>query len=128
MKNILLPVDGSKRSLRSLEAVKRLFPPEKTSVTVLTVAPGLVSAGRETEILGVLADCAAYLEEYETKTVFLRGVAGAVIVGYAKEKGCGTIVMTRSSRGPLHKMGSVTAYVAKHADEANLVILRELTQ
>lgn len=125
MKEILLPVDGSERSQRSLEAVKRVYPPDQAALTILTVAPGVESAGKEERILAQLEAYAQEMAGYAVKTVFLRGVAGPVIVDYAREKGMDAIVMTRSSRGPLMKLGSVTAHVVKHADFLNLIVLRE---
>lgn len=125
MKEVLLPVDGSERSLRSLEAVKRIYPPGQAALTILMVAPSMVSAGKEEKILAQLAQYAQEMEGYAVKTVFLRGVAGPVIVDYAREKKMDAIVMTRSSRGPLMKLGSVTAHVVKHADFLSLFVLRE---
>jgi len=43
MKEVLLPVDGSERSLHSLEAVKRIYPPDQAALTILMVAPGVES-------------------------------------------------------------------------------------
>ena len=39
--------------------------------------------------------------------------------------GIDTIVMTRSSRGPLRRMGSVAAYVVKNAGFLDIVVMRE---
>lgn len=125
MMKLLLPIDGSPRSLRSIETITRIVPPEKASITILTVAPGLESARTETEVLGALELYASILDPYEVKTVFLRGIAGPVIVQYAKEEKFDAIVMTRSSRGPMHKMGSVSSHVAKHADFLSLILLQE---
>ena len=125
MKEVLLPVDGSERSLHSLEAVKRIYPPDQAALTILMVAPGVESAGKEERILGLLEQYALEMEGYEVKTVFLRGVVGPVIVDYAREKEMDAIVMTRSSRGPLMRLGSVSAHVVKHADFLHLFVLRE---
>ena len=37
MKKILLPVDGSKRSLRTVEAVKQLCDPAESDITIVKV-------------------------------------------------------------------------------------------
>ena len=70
MKEVLLPVDGSERSLHSLEAVKRIYPPDQAALTILMVAPGVESAGKEERILGLLEQYALEMEGYEVKTVF----------------------------------------------------------
>lgn len=125
MLKLLLPIDGSPRSLRSVETVTRIVPPDKASITILAVAPGLESARIETEVMGALELYASLLEGYDVKTVFLRGIPGPVIVQYAKEEGFDAIVMTRSSQGPKNKMGSVSSHVAKHADFLSLILLQE---
>lgn len=125
MLKLLLPIDGSPRSLRSVETVARIIPPDKASITILTVAPGLESARTETEVMGALELYASLLEPYEVKTVFLRGIAGPVIIQYAKEENFDAIIMTRSSQGPKNKMGSVSSHVAKHADFLSLILLQE---
>lgn len=125
MLKLLLPIDGSPRSLRSVETVTRIVPPDKASITILAVAPGLESARIETEVMGALELYASLLEAYDVKTVFLRGIPGPVIVQYAKEEKFDAIVMTRSSQGPKNKMGSVSSHVAKHADFLSLILLQE---
>ena len=39
MKKVLLPLDGSTRSLRTLESAKHLAPPRETEITLLMVLP-----------------------------------------------------------------------------------------
>ena len=102
-----------------------LPPSEKEVFLILTVAPGLESARTETEVMGALELYASLLEPYEVKTVFLRGIAGPVIIQYAKEEKFDAIIMTRSSQGPKNKMGSVSSHVAKHADFLSLILLQE---
>lgn len=38
MKHLLLPIDGSERSIQSVELVKDLFLPEQVDVTLITVS------------------------------------------------------------------------------------------
>ena len=40
MKNILLPIDGSARSLRTIQMVKRTYTPAQVRLTILMVLPG----------------------------------------------------------------------------------------
>lgn len=39
MKKVLLPLDGSTRSLRTIEMVKHLYPNRDTEITLLMVLP-----------------------------------------------------------------------------------------
>ena len=45
----------------------------------------------------------------------LGSAPGVEIVEYAKESGTEMIIMTRSSRGPLRKLGSVATYIVRNA-------------
>ena len=44
---------------------------------------------------------------------------------YAKEIGAEAIIMTRSSRGPLRKLGSVATYIVKNASFLDVYVMRE---
>lgn len=126
MTKLLLPVDGSERSLRSINTVARLYPPEDSEITFLRIAPSLGSVKSESGAMGALEQYSALLAPYQVKKVFLRGVPGPTIVQFAKEEHFDTIVMTRSTRESLKKLGSVTTYVARHADFIDLILLREV--
>ena len=88
MKHVLLPIDGSTRSLRTIDMVQQTYRPQDTEVTLL-------------------------------------GSPGPEIVYYARERGFDALVMTRSSRGPLQKLGSVATYVVRNAQFLDLIIMRE---
>ena len=63
-----------------------------------------------------LTAVADMLPGYQVKTQVLLGSApGVEIVEYAKESGTEMIIMTRSSRGPLRKLGSVATYIVRNA-------------
>ena len=110
MKKILLPVDGSKRSIRTVEMVKQLCDPADSDITVVKV----VSAQLD------------MLPGYQVKTQVLLGSApGVEIVEYAKESGTEMIIMTRSSRGPLRKLGSVATYIVRNASFLDVIVMRE---
>ena len=69
---------------------------------------------------------AALLPGYQVKTQVLLGSApGAEIVEYAKETGTDMIIMTRSSRGPLRKLGSVATYIVRNASFLDVIVMRE---
>lgn len=135
MKKILLPIDGSERSLRTIETAKRLVPPGQAEITLLTVLSGQMHIGAQIELergeKQAKANLEAYaqlLPGYPVNTATVRGEAGEEIVHFAREGGFDEIIMTRSSRGPLRKLGSVTTYVVRNADFANLTVIRESDQ
>jgi nucleotide-binding universal stress UspA family protein len=133
MKKVLLPVDGSKRSLRTVEVVKRMCLPDQCEITIAKVIGAQLYMNSMDEIkhnadkarpeLEAVADL---LPGYQVKTQVLLGSApGVEIVEYAKEMEADLIIMTRSSRGPLRKLGSVAAYIVKHASFLDLIVMKE---
>ena len=133
MKKILLPVDGSKRSIRTVEVVKQLCDPAESDITIVKVISAQLYINSMDEIrhnaekaqpeLQAVADM---LPDYQVKTQVLLGSApGVEIVEYAKEAGTDVIIMTRSSRGPIRKMGSVATYIVRNASFLDVLVMRE---
>jgi nucleotide-binding universal stress UspA family protein len=58
-------------------------------------------------------------------TVLLWGSPGPEIVHFAREGKFDALVMTRSTRGPLQKLGSVATYLVRNAQFLDLIIMRE---
>jgi nucleotide-binding universal stress UspA family protein len=133
MKKVLLPVDGSKRSLRTVEVVKRMCLPDQCEITIAKVIGAQLYMNSMDEIKHnadkarpELEAVAEMLPGYQVKTQVLLGSApGVEIVEYAKEMEADLIIMTRSSRGPLRKLGSVAAYIVKHASFLDLIVMKE---
>lgn len=133
MKKILLPVDGSSRSLLTVEVAKQLCSPEDSEIIIVKVISAQLYINSMDEIKHnaekarpELDAVAALLPGYKVKTQVLLGSApGVEIVEYAKEAGIDTIIMTRSSRGPLRKLGSVATYIVKNALFLNVVVMKE---
>ena len=132
MKNVLLPIDGRARSLRTIDMVKQICPPQQVTVTMVMVVPDQMHIDGQFERERIrrkaeqeLATFAALLEGWTVNTVLLRGNPGPEVVQFAREKGYDTIIMTRSSRGPLQKLGSVATYIVRHAQFLDLIIMRE---
>ena len=133
MKKLLIPIDGSSRSLKTVEAVKQLFRPEDIQIIIVKVISAQLYINSMDEIKHnaeaarpELEEVAALLPEYEVKTQVLLGSApGVEIVEYAKEAGIDAIIMTRSTRGPIRKLGSVASYIAKNATFLNVFIMKE---
>lgn len=135
MKKILLPVDGSKRSIRTVEMVKQLCDPADSDITIVKVVSAQLYINSMDEIKHnaekaqpELEAVAEMLSDYKVTTQVLLGSApGVEIVEYAKEAGIDMIIMTRSSRGPLRKMGSVASYVVKNAQFLDVIVMREVS-
>jgi nucleotide-binding universal stress UspA family protein len=130
MKHLLLPIDGSARSLRTIETVQQLFSPLEADVTILMVLPGRQDDSFESQkqarkAQDQLDTFAALLPAYQVYTTLRWGSPGPEIVTYAQLGGFDTVVMTRSSRGPLRKLGSVAAYVVRNAPTLDLFIKKE---
>ena len=132
MKKIVLPIDGSARSQRTIAITKQIFHGQDAEITLLMVLPeprytdaqaerdrATIQANQE------LADFAKEFAGWKVKTVLLRGHPGPEIVQYARDHGYDTLVMTRSSRGPLQKLGSVATYIVRNAQFLDLIVMRE---
>ena len=132
MKKILLPIDVSERSLKTINQFKSEYKPEEAEVTLLTVmdAASHFKYGDEYERyrqkrLKELDELSAQLEGYKVNTVVLQGSPGAQIVEYIENNKFDMLIMTRSKRGVLGKLGSVAAYIVNKAPNMDLYILRE---
>lgn len=133
MKKILLPIDGSKRSIRTVEMVKQLCPPQESDITIVKVVSAQLYINSMDEIRHnaekaqpELDAVAEMLPGYQVRTQVLLGSApGVEIVEYAKETGMEMIIMTRSSRGPIRKLGSVATYIVRNASSLDVFVMRE---
>lgn len=132
MKRVLLPIDGSDRSRRTIRMLKTLYRPGEVKVILATVV------AREERIESdyirkrwkdssdeIFSAALSQLEGWDVETVLLEGSPGAEIVRYAEEGDIDQIIMTRSSRGPLRKLGSVAAYIVRRAPSQDLIIMHE---
>ena len=127
MKKILLPVDGSKRSIRTVEMVKQLCDPADSDITVVKVVSAQLYINSLDEIK---RNAEKAQPELDAVAGLLGGGAlgsapGVEIVEYAKESGTEMIIMTRSSRGPLRKLGSVATYIVRNASFLDVIVMRE---
>ncbi len=132
MKRVLLPIDGSDRSRRTIRMLKTLYRPGEVKVILATVVAREERLESDyirkrwkdssDEIFGAVLP---QLEGWDVETVLLEGSPGAEIVRYAEEGDIDQIIMTRSSRGPLRKLGSVAAYIVRRAPSQDLIIMHE---
>ncbi len=135
MKRILLPIDGSDRSRRTIRMLRTMYRPEDVKVILATVVAReerleseyirkrLKDASQE-----IFAAALAQLEGYDVETVLLEGNPGAEIVRYAETNRVDQIMLTRSSRGPLRRLGSVASYIVRRAPSQDLIIMHEMRE
>ncbi len=123
MRNILIPIDGTERSMKSVILVKSLYPANDVKITLLMVREDMENLYSEEELekaksllkpaLDVVAD---QLNGYSVEKEIVFGNAGKAILIYAEQNDIDIIVMTKSTRTTwLQRIGSVTEYVVKYA-------------
>ena len=125
MKKILLPIDGTMRSIDAAEFIAENFSPDDVQVTVVTVREDYYAfAMTQTDAQRVINETMPIFDNVEnilkgfnlTKKVLIGRKAGEEIVFFARENDIDTIVMTKSSkRGIKNFIGSVAAYVVSHS-------------
>ena len=147
MKKILLPIDGSPRSLRTIQVVKQSYIPAETEITILLVVPDprpskLTDENDEVtpmpdheeitqdpqtkeEARLLVESFAKMLPGYQTTAALRFGSPGPEIIQFAKDGGFDAILMTRSSRGSTQKLGSVSTYIVQNASFITTTVLRE---
>ena len=147
MKKILLPIDGSPRSLRAIQAVKQTYNTDEVEVTILMVTPeprpskltdendevkpveehvDIVVDPQTAEETRLLLDSfAKLLPGYKVTTAQRSGKPGPEIVQFAKDGAFDSILMTRSSRGSTQKLGSVSTYIVSNASFITTTVLKE---
>lgn len=131
---ILVPLDGSERSMHSLNWLKKFFDKDDIEITLMNVREIVLTEdiviSNQCEFLvkeseAILADATKELEGYDVQTFSTLGYASDEILKKAKEGSCDIIIMTKSTKKGLPRMiGSVTSKVLKHA-EASVVVLPE---
>lgn len=122
MKKILVPLDGSERSIHSIELVKELYHPDDIELTLMYVKEDAQLfidersfADAEKEMQGVVCPAVEKLEGYKIRCEIGFVDPGKEIVKCATVNNIDIIVMTKSTKKGLTRMiGSVTSYVVKH--------------
>ena len=125
-RKVLIPIDGTERSMHSLEFVKEIFPKGSIDVILMNVKELVLLiemiVAKEVEMAKELSkDILSEAEEkikdyYNTETYFTFGYPGDEIVKKATEENIGIIVMTKSTKRGLNRIiGSVTSNVVKRA-------------
>lgn len=123
MKKLLIPLDGTERSMHSINLVKNLYKPEDVSITLLYVKEDaklfieeMDYSEAEKEMQEKVAEAVDQLESYDVTTRVGFVEPGREILRIAKTENSDIIVMTKSTKKGLTRMiGSVTNYVVKHS-------------
>ena len=131
-RKVLVPIDGTERSKRSLEFIKSIFPSDKVELIIMNVKElvfinGMIISDELTAAkeMGdrILNEALKEVPEYKSETYFTFGYPGDEIVKKAKEDDIDIIVMTKSTRKGLTRMiGSVTVNVVKHAKCSVMIV------
>jgi nucleotide-binding universal stress UspA family protein len=139
---VLVPLDGSEKSLHSLNWLKKFFTKDEAEVTLLNVIEPssyisqLSSLGESPFLdfrelfesskkrsIEALEEGEKQLEGYNVTKLSLEGQSGDVILDTAKAGGFDMIIMTKSSvMGLLRLIGSVTSKVVRDSEVAVVVI------
>lgn len=123
MKHLLIPIDGTSRSLKTISFVKDLYKPNEVHITLLMVREDieLLRSEQDYELakkeLEPLLDCLSKeLNEYQGSKRISFGRAAETILEIAETEGVNIIAMTKSTRHGLYRMiGSVTTHIVKYA-------------
>lgn len=134
-KKILIPIDGSEKSLIALNYLKNNFKPEDVEVTVINVREIVFINGlavqeeiKDAEIIGksILRDASEKIEEFNCKREFAFGYAGDQILNYAEDNNVDIIIMAKNTKKKFTALvGSVTEHVVKRA-KCIVIIIPEL--
>lgn len=123
MRNILIPIDGTERSMKAVDLVKSLYPPDKVNIVLLMVREDIEAMFSEKELEKAKAELKSTLDVvssqlpgfYVRKEVVV-GRAGDEILDCAEQNKTDIIVMTKSTKSGWSQMiGSVAAHVVKYA-------------
>ncbi len=122
-KKILIPLDGTDRSMHSIDLVKNLYKQDEIDITLLYVKEDvnnmimehdLVAAERDMQ--KIAAPALKGLEGYSVVCEYGLIDPGSEIVKRAKMNEIDIIIMTKSTKKGLTRMiGSVTSYVVRNA-------------
>ncbi|MBP1744499.1 MAG: hypothetical protein H6Q58_1477 [Firmicutes bacterium] len=139
---ILVPLDGSERSMHSLDWLKKYFSRDQAEITLLNVievttlsmldeyympgaAPeeGLPYGTFSKRSSLIIEEAEKLLDGYDVAKLSTSGLSADVILSTAREGGFDMIVMTKSSvKGLTRLIGSVTSKVVRDAEVAVVVI------
>lgn len=131
---VLVPLDGSEKSMHSLDWLKKFYSSEAVEVTLLNVMevhytpemPNIEDFSHETArkwSSETLDEAEKLLEGYTVAKLSVPGSSADVILDQSKKGAFDLIVMTKSSvKGFTRLIGSVTAKVVRDSEVAVVVV------
>nr|WP_244835461.1 universal stress protein [Clostridium sp. BJN0001] len=132
MNKVLIPIDGTERSLHSFNFVRKIFDKDNVEITIMYVKELVVINGAVIEdevniakIKGqeILKSARNMIKDYNVKTFMTFGYASDEILKKTKEEKYDIIVMTKSNKkGIIRMIGSVTSSVVKKAQCVVMVV------
>lgn len=132
LKRILIPIDGTERSMRSLEFVKETYDPEQIEVEIIHIKELVFIDGisisdeiKTSEKFGkeLLERARNIMKGYNVELFFGFGYAGDEIIKRSEDEDIDVIVMTKSTKKGFNRIiGSCTNYVLKHAKCTVMII------
>ena len=136
-RKVLIPIDGTERSMHSLEFVREIFPKDSVEILIMHVKElvlinEMIVADeiKFAQELGeeILEAAKEKMKDYKTETYFTFGYPGDEIIKKANEENVGIIVMTKSTKRGLTRMiGSVTTNVVKRAKCIVMIVPNDFT-
>ena len=136
-RKVLIPIDGTERSMHSLDFVKEIFPKDSVEIIIMNVKElvlinEMIVADeiQFAQELGaeILEAAKEKMKDYNVETYFTFGYPGDEIVKKATEENIGIIVMTKSTKRGLTRMiGSVTTNVVKRAKCIVMIVPNDFT-
>lgn len=122
MKHLLIPIDGSEKSIQAVTAIKQIFPPSHADITLLTIREDIDSNSTlilnqmTKDTMPMLDKVAAMIPEYNVKKAVDFGIAGSTILRYAKQHNIDIIIITKRTHSALSIfLGSVAVHLVKYA-------------
>lgn len=129
---VLIPLDGTDRSMRSLDLLKDMFSKDKVEVTLMNVKEivivnGMVASdevARAQELSQFIVDTAEkQLKGYDIEKCITFGYAAEEILRKSKDENFDMVIMTKSTKKGLTRMiGSVTARVVKNTKSIVMIV------
>ena len=123
MKKILIPLDGTERSMHSIDLVKNLYKKDEIEITLLYIKEDVKNMIMEEDLIEaekdmqkMVAPAVKELAGYKLSCEFGLIDPGTEIVKRAVMNSTDIIIMTKSTKKGLTRMiGSVTSYVVRNA-------------
>ncbi len=123
MKKILIPLDGTERSMHSIDLVKNLYNKDEVEITLLYIKEDVKNMIMEEDLIAaekdmqrMTAPAVKELMGYKLTCEFGLIDPGSEIVKRAVMNSIDIIIMTKSTKKGLTRMiGSVTSYVVRNA-------------